>query len=86
MGRWDDLFTFSTYLEENHQFRLYWNHLDDDVIDIGIEANTTGWIAIGISPNGGMENSDIMIGCLCFMFGTRFSFVNPHSHILNLII
>ena len=62
MGQWNDDFSFSTYLEENHQFRLYWTHLDDDVIDIGIEANTTGWIAIGISPNGGMENSDIMLG------------------------
>ena len=62
MGKWDDLFTFSTFLEENHQFKLYWSHLDDDVIEIGIEANSTGWIAVGLSPNGGMEHSDIMIG------------------------
>merc|ERR1719195_2062519 len=62
LGKWDDEFTYSTYLEENHQFRLYWSHLDDDVMDIGIEANATGWIAIGLSPNGGMENSDIMLG------------------------
>ena len=64
MGKWDDHFTFSTFLEENHQFRLYWSHLDDDIIDIGIEANCTGWIAVGLSPNGGMEHSDIMIGCV----------------------
>jgi len=62
MGSWDDDFEFATYLEENHQFRVYWDHLNDDVIEIGMEANTTGWIAIGLSPNGGMENSDIMIG------------------------
>ena len=62
MGHWDDDFSFSTYLEENHQFRLYWSLLDDDVIEIGIEANTTGWLAFGLSPNGGMENADIMIG------------------------
>merc|ERR1719385_441612 len=62
MGAWNDDFEFSTYLEENHQFRLYWSHLDDDVIAIGMEVNTTGWIAIGLSPNGGMENSDIMLG------------------------
>jgi len=62
MGEWDDTFSFSTYLDEYHQFRLYWSHLDDDVIDIGIEANSTGWIAMGLSPNGGMEHSDIMLG------------------------
>ena len=62
MGKWNDDFEFSSYLQENHQFRLYWNHLDDDVIDIGIEVNSTGWIAIGLSPNGGMEYSDIMLG------------------------
>jgi hypothetical protein len=62
MGKWDDEFTFSTYLEEDHQFRLYWNLLDDDVIEFGMEANSTGWIAIGLSENGGMKYSDIMLG------------------------
>merc|ERR1719162_1845443 len=32
------------------------------MIDIGIEANATGWIALGISPRGTMPNSDIAIG------------------------
>ena len=62
MGKWDNEFSFSTYLEENHQFRLYWNLLEDDIIEFGIEANTTGWIAIGLSPTGGMPYSDIMLG------------------------
>jgi len=62
MGHWDDEFEYSVYLQEDKQFKLYWSHLDDDVINIGMEANTTGWIAIGLSPNGGMEHSDIMIG------------------------
>ena len=62
MGKWDDEFSFSTYLEQNHQFRLYWNLLENDIIEFGIEANTTGWIAIGLSPTGGMPYSDIMLG------------------------
>jgi len=62
MGHWDDAFEFATDLQEDRQFKLYWSHLDDDIIDIGMECNTTGWIAIGLSPNGGMENSDIMMG------------------------
>ena len=62
MGKWDDSFSFATYLEEDHQFRLYWNLLDDDVIEFGMEANSTGWIAIGLSENGGMHYSDIFLG------------------------
>ena len=37
MGHWDGEFQFSTYMEENHQYRLYWSILDDDVIEIGME-------------------------------------------------
>ena len=70
MGEWDDNFMFSTFLEENHQFKLYWSHSDSDVIDIGIEVNSTGWIAVGLSPNGGMEHSDIMIGWVDDLDGT----------------
>jgi len=62
MGKWDGDFDYSTYLEENQQFRLYWSNLGDDLIDFGIEANSTGYVALGLSPDGGMRNSDIMFG------------------------
>lgn len=34
---------------------------DHDVIDIEIAANSTGWIAVGISPNAGMEHRDFAV-------------------------
>jgi len=70
MGKWDEHFTYSAELGTDNLFRLYWSLLDDDVIDIGIEANCTGWIAVGLSPNGGMEHSDIMLGWVDDVDGT----------------
>ena len=62
MEAWNDDFVEKTYLDETHKFRLYWTNEANGKIKIGIEAETTGWLALGISPNGGMLNSDIMIG------------------------
>ena len=62
MESWNDEFIEKTYLGENHKFRLYWTNEANGKIQIGIEAETTGWVALGISPNGGMLSSDVMIG------------------------
>eukprot|EP01083_Nonionella_stella_P077615 212028_1 len=48
-----------TLIEDTYE--LYWNNLEDDQIEFGIECATTGWCAIGISSAGDMINSDIMI-------------------------
>lgn len=53
MESWNDEFIEKTYLDENHKFRLYWTNEANGKIQIGIEAETTGWVALGISPNGG---------------------------------
>ena len=39
---------------------LYWNYTDTD-ITFEIHAKTTGWVGFGISPNGDMINSDVII-------------------------
>ncbi len=38
---------------------LYWNYTADS-ITFKLVMKTTGWIGFGISPNGGMKNSDII--------------------------
>jgi len=40
---------------------LYWN-IVEDVIQIKITAKTLGWIGFGLSPEGTMVNSDVVIG------------------------
>ena len=46
---------------------LYWNVVED-VIQIKITAETTGWVGFGISPEGTMVNSDVVIGWVCVIF------------------
>jgi len=62
---WSTEFDYETHIDEDQLFKLYWTADIDDAentIEFGIEANATGWIALGISPRGTMPNSDIAIG------------------------
>lgn len=36
--------------------------IDGDDIEFDVEASTRGWLAVGLSPNGGMAGSDVMLG------------------------
>lgn len=54
-------FDFETVLDRNRDFVLKWN-FDNESIDVEVSAKTTGWIAFGFSPNGGMDQSDVMFG------------------------
>ena len=40
---------------------LYWV-VNGDVVTFEVIVRTTGWIALGISPQGGMIGSDIFTG------------------------
>jgi len=42
-------------------YRLYWSRLDD-VLQMGIRAETEGWVAVGIQPGSAMQDADIIIG------------------------
>ena len=45
---WSTEFNYNTYIDENQLFKLYWTNLENDMIEFGIEAAGTGWIAIGL--------------------------------------
>lgn len=52
-------------LKDNGQYVLYWKiggYNGDDLITFEIIAKTTGWIGLGLSPNGAMQNTDIFLG------------------------
>jgi hypothetical protein len=42
------------------QYILYWNYTDTDIL-FEIQVKTTGWVGFGLSPNGGMDGSDVII-------------------------
>jgi hypothetical protein len=43
------------------QFKIYWNVSGDKII-FELHVKTNGWIGFGLSPNGHMDQSDIMVG------------------------
>ena len=47
----------------NPSYELHW-HFDAATqnLSIAVRVQTTGWIGFGISPNGGMPNSDVVTG------------------------
>eukprot|EP01084_Bolivina_argentea_P213885 363148_1 len=60
---WENEFAHNTFLDAEGKYRLYYTPLDNDQqIEIGIEVESIGWIALGISENGQMLNSDIILG------------------------
>ena len=44
-------------------YELYWN-VDEPTgnLSLAVRVQTTGWVGFGVSPNGGMPNSDVVMG------------------------
>lgn len=57
-------YTFSLNADDSDkfQYRLYWKVLEKDEIQFEIHCRAVGWVGFGLSPNGGMAGSDIVIG------------------------
>ncbi len=44
-------------------YTLHWNFsLHQKTINFAVNVSTTGWVGFGLSPTGGMVNSDLVIG------------------------
>ncbi|XP_066264864.1 DBH-like monooxygenase protein 1 homolog isoform X2 [Branchiostoma lanceolatum] len=48
-------------LDEDGKFVVFWTY-DEDQIEFETHVQTRGWLGLGLSPNGGMPGSDIVIG------------------------
>ncbi|XP_069552777.1 DBH-like monooxygenase protein 2 homolog [Brachyistius frenatus] len=61
----DPSMPFMEYLDQDHLVCLKWGY--DNLqghITFQLVVNSTGWVSFGLSPNGGMKGSDIVIGGL----------------------
>ncbi len=55
--------THSSWLDHYYKYHLKWKADDrTETINFKVEVQTRGWVGFGISPNGGMKDSDIVIG------------------------
>ena len=54
-------YAFTATLHESYE--LFWSYdLDAETISFAVRVRTEGWIGFGISPNGQMPGSDVVIG------------------------
>ena len=56
-------YTYSVQLDtEGHYTMFYSYDNDSSILRIAVLVETTGWIGLGISPNGQMPGSDVVMG------------------------
>ena len=58
-------YPFSAVLldDENGYYALYWNFTrSTESIYFAVNVSTTGWVGFGLSPDGQMTGSDVVIG------------------------
>ena len=67
-------YQFNITLVED-KYWLYWNfNKATEEIKFAVRVKTTGWIGFGLSPNGQMPGSDVVIGWLDDQ-GTHFNVI-----------
>ena len=87
-------YPFSTVLradgDGNPLFTLHWNFsAAEETITFGVNVSTNGWVGLGISPNGGMTDSDVVIGWVnndgeVFFHVRQYTSLMHSTYILNI--
>ena len=56
-------YTYNIQLDANGHYRMFYSYDEDlNILRIAVLVETTGWIGLGISPNGQMPSSDVVMG------------------------
>ena len=56
-------YRFQRVLDSEESYVLYWSFdLEAGTIAFAVNVSTTGWVGFGLSPNGQMPLSDVVIG------------------------
>ena len=56
-------FQQTLYDESDGSYELFWSfNSTTQIISFAVNVSTTGWVGFGISPNGQMPGSDVVIG------------------------
>jgi hypothetical protein len=81
-------YPFSSVLfdQQNQYYALYWNFTrSTESIYFAVNVSTTGWVGFGLSPNGQMPGSDVVMGWVT-NDGTWFHVSKPTVHTVITII
>lgn len=52
---------FPTLADSSNGASIHWSIDDDDHISVAVAVRATGWVGLGLSENGGMSGSDVML-------------------------
>lgn len=56
-------YSYHAVLDLEGKYTLYWNFdSEQETITFAVRVQTTGWVGFGLSPNGQMPSSDVVIG------------------------
>ena len=56
-------FKKSVFDDQGQSYEFYWNYsIATGTIHFAVNVSTTGWVGFGVSPNGQMPGSDVVIG------------------------
>ena len=67
----EEEYSFSAILDDG--YTLHWNFdLEQQTITFAVNVSTTGWVGFGLSPNGQMPQSDVVIGWVDSDGNTQF--------------
>ena len=67
----EDDYRFSAILDDG--YTLHWNFdLEQQTIAFAVNVSTEGWVGFGLSPNGQMPQSDVVIGWVDIDGNTQF--------------
>ena len=70
-----DQYRFSTQLGDN--YHIFWSFdTATERIDFAVIVGTTGWVGFGLSPNGQMPRSDVVIGWVDDVTGQAYFHVS----------
>ena len=75
-------YRFSAILDDG--YKLHWNFdLEQQKIAFAVNVSTTGWVGFGLSPNGQMPQSDVVIGWVDNNGNIQFHVSCIQLHALN---
>lgn len=59
----EEEYNYHRALDSSSQYMIYWRfNMESKTINFAVNVSTRGWIGFGISPNGKMPGSDVVMG------------------------
>ena len=85
-------YRFNSVMDQSGNYKLYWSFdKQQENVTFAVRVRTTGWVGFGLSPNGLMPNSDVIIGWVdsngqAHMHVRWFALLIPVASLSDLII